>query len=187
MPLETHPIFPTAESLRFLWERFSENAKYFPQGFVADPIAFTCWLANKSSLVIGVGPLADPLGVFVFTDITPDDFANAHILIWKRHAAPHEDLVAAGRTACASVMRSFRLHRIATFMPVSNVPARAFAEQVGFVKEGRPREAMITSEGYHEDAWMLGLLASDLARVEGDILKQAEDIKDAFVGEVTVP
>lgn len=162
MPIPVRLFVPTAESLKHLWDRLDGLRAGLGDEFPADPFAFVAWLDPATTRLFEFGPGEAPLGIGVFTAIEPGEAAWAHIFVWaERGTYPPGDLVTAARVACAGVMQAFGLVRINGLTPVTNVPARVFAERVGFRIEGRARKACRVN-GMRVDGWLSGLLPEDL-------------------------
>jgi len=66
-----------------------------------------------------------------------------------------------------------RLHRVTTFFREDNAATRAVTTKLGFVEEGRLREASY-SDGVHKDLIQVGLLKSDWLSVRKSITDSLE-------------
>lgn len=161
--LRVLPFRPNEDALRLLWERISANRAGLADDFPLDPLGFTCWICatDTAAFTVWEPEGTEPIGLFVFANIQANEAAWAHIFIWNRETAHPRDLVEAARTACAAMFRAFGLVRINGLTPSSNVPARVFAERVGFKIEGTVRDG-VSMGGHREAAWLSGLLPSDL-------------------------
>lgn len=157
------PFVPTVGGLESLWKRFDDARAAFSDELPKTPIEFCGWLANDSTRLFEVGDPADPVGLFIFAGIAEGEAAWAHLYIWNRHDPryTHAGLIDAAQRTCAAIFQVFKLIRINGLTPVTHVHARVFAERVGFKVEGRLRHA-VSVGGMRTDAWISGLLPSDL-------------------------
>lgn len=152
---------PTQENLRLLYDKFEEHREYFTDELPHDPIHFVAWLAAEDSAIFAVTTDDDvPVGVFIFTAIVQNESCYCHVYIWDRDALSYTDRILAARIAAAGVFKA-GIKRITGVPPVTNPYARKFAEEVGFVLEGRLRKACKV-RGEYTDTWLLGLLPEDL-------------------------
>jgi RimJ/RimL family protein N-acetyltransferase len=67
-----------------------------------------------------------------------------------------------------------RLHRLTTFFREDNNATRAITSKVGFVEEGRLRQASF-SDGVHKDMIQVGLLKSDWLLLRNSLTEIIED------------
>ncbi len=153
-----HLLTPDGAGLTMLWKKFDAHRASFADDLPDDPIHFVCWLSATDVRVFLVGEdPTEPIGVFIFTGIVQDEAAWTHVFIWDQDAASFKDLIESAQATCISMFKAYNLHRINGLTPVTNVPARVFAEKVGFKIEGRLVEAMM-DKGLRTDAWISGLL-----------------------------
>lgn len=67
-----------------------------------------------------------------------------------------------------------RLHRLTTFFREDNKATRAITSKVGFMEEGRLRQASY-SNGVHKDMIQVGLLKSDWLKLRGSLTEVLEN------------
>jgi hypothetical protein len=156
---------PNQRGLEQLWRTFDEHRAEWGVDIPDNPIGFVCWLTASDTQVFLLGPADTPDGAFVFGGIVPGDAAFAHTFIWNRDRYKPGEIIAAAKVVAAAVMRAHDLRRLLGLTPVTHVPARVFAERVGFKVQGRLREA-VKAFGRTEDAWISDLLRAD---VEADL------------------
>ena len=157
------PFPPTQENLQLLYKKFDEHREFFSDELPRDPIHFVSWLASDDSAIFAVTKDdGEPVGVFIFTGIVPQESCYSHVYIWDRDALPAAEYVIAAQVAAAGVFQS-GIRRITGVTPVTHLHARVFAERVGFVMEGRLRKACKVG-GDYTDAWISGLLPEDLVK-----------------------
>lgn len=151
-----------ADILNALWEKFDSNRGLFPDELPPNPIEFTCWLAAADAMAVGINTDDGRLvGIFLFTGIVREESCWAHVFIWDKDADEPKEFIRAAQVAAAAVFQSTRVRRINGLTPVTHLPALVFSEKVGFVKEGRLREAAKVG-GKHVDAWISSMLPTDL-------------------------
>ena len=161
-------MIPNSDSMKFLWEKFDEWRDRFSDELPTNQIDFACWIAADQNISFIVGPDAQtPVGLFLFQNVTPGASAFCHVFVWDKESMPFKDLVAHAREACSAVMLSHNLQRLNGMTPVTAVPARVFAEKVGFKVEGRVRKASLV-DGIWEDAWISGMTREDAGLAELD-------------------
>ena len=160
--LTVTPFAPTDANLRALWEHVKPMRDILTDEFPADPFAFVCWAFPSDAVSFEVRhERGHMIGWFLFTNIRPGDSAWSHIFVWDQSEVSPLELVEAARTACGAIFRAFNVARINGLTPVSKPEARVFAKRVGFQIEGTVRSAAVIG-GKREDAWISGLLPSDL-------------------------
>lgn len=166
LPLQA--LVCTPEAVKMLWEKFQEHRNWFSDELASDPIYFYAWIAAKDARGFLVGD--PPVGLFLFTDITLGAGANAHIFLWDREQGTYEDRIKAAQIACSAMFKALELQRIGGLTPVTNVPAKAFAEKVGFKILGRAHR-VLQQGGLWGDAWISELLPEHLEAPKDDTLK----------------
>lgn len=168
-PVPVSVFIPNEAGLVALWREFEKARPSFDDSLPTNPIGFVTWLASTGTQAFILGDASAPDGVFIFSGITPGDSAFAHVFIWGREKYTYPDLLAAARVTLGAVFVAHNLRRVLGLTPVTNMPARAFAEAVGFKVAGRLREA-VTMGGMPTDAWVSDILRSDLeASMRGTI------------------
>lgn len=82
----------------------------------------------------------DDVGILYLTDIRPGFEAEGHYTFWDSRFRGREDLI---RQMLRFIFDEYGFHRIYTRVPLYSPPALKAAERIGFVKEGRLREATL--------------------------------------------
>lgn len=154
-------FIPNQAGLERLWNEFDSRRAEWGVDIPETPIGFVCWLTAADTQVFLLGPPDEPDGVFVFGGIVPGDAAFAHTFIWNRDRYAPKELIHVAQTVAAAIMRAHDLRRLLGLTPVTHVPARVFAERIGFKVQGRLRQA-VKSFGRVEDAWISDLVREDL-------------------------
>lgn len=103
--------------------------------------------------------LDDFVGVYYLTDIRPGNDAQVHYTFFDRR---HNGRIQISRELLRYAFDRFQFHRLSAAIPLYNKQALKFVEDVGFVKEGRKRQATL-----HGKDWMdvnqYGILSSEVA------------------------
>jgi hypothetical protein len=182
--MTTAPIrvfLPNEEGLKYLWEKFDSHRDEFPCEIPKDPIAFCTWILQPDSQIFLVGGSEDDPttaeGMFLLSGIQPNENAFSHIYIWGRHKMRPKDLISAAKQAIVAVMVAHNLHRISGITPMTCPEAKLFATRVGFKVEGVLRKAII-HQGLRVDAWVSGIIRSDLPDYFPDASQKDDTIKE---------
>ena len=103
----------------------------------------------------------DDVGILYLTDISIGNDAYAHFNFWDRRFKGRENLI---RGMMKHVMKEFNLHRITSEVGLFAAPWLPSAlERIGFVREGRKREAIwFKSKEATEGEWFDSLIYSML-------------------------
>jgi RimJ/RimL family protein N-acetyltransferase len=90
--------------------------------------------------------LDDFIGVYYMTELRAGIDAQVHYTFFDRR---HNGRVLISRELMRYVMQKYQFHRLSAAIPLYNKQALKFVEDVGFVKEGRKRQATL-----HGNDWM---------------------------------
>jgi RimJ/RimL family protein N-acetyltransferase len=136
------------EKLRFLWEKLSPfhevfNAPHQDFGQFVSLLIATNGEGNYEPT--GLFWEVDDVGILYITDIRPGFEATAHFSFWDRRYRGREPLIMA---MVKYVFALLELRRITVEIPMYAHSLRGFVERMGFVHEGRRREAI-----FHKDKW----------------------------------
>lgn len=182
MALDVNLFIPNEANLSLVWERIQSLRPLLEDTFPDNPFGFTCWIGANNSMAFVVGPPEDPHGLFVFTSIVEGDSAFCHILLWNLEGSTMPERIQAARDSCGAAMYAHQLVRLQGLTPTDNLPARIFAEKVGFkYLKGALREAVLVN-GARLDAWVCDLLPSDLIPEESAHSPQPSDKIEEYAG-----
>jgi hypothetical protein len=145
-----------ADRLRFLWEKFTSKLDMFGDLFPLDMAEFLCWISNEHSVILCLGPVDNPRGLLIFTDVVPGDSAASHIFVWDKEGIAPKELHIAVRNAIRVVMLRLELQRVIGLIPVWRPEVRAFAKAVGLVYEGTLQHAT-KRDGEPNDLWLMAI------------------------------
>jgi RimJ/RimL family protein N-acetyltransferase len=138
------PVELSTEKLKYYYERLKEFDVLFN-----DHIPNT--LGGFSSIFVTIdrdtlratanGLLweVDDVGIIYLTNIVPHYSAMAHFSFWDRRLRGREQLV---RELLKLAFETYRFQRIETRVALYANPVLAAVERIGFVKEGRARQAV---------------------------------------------
>jgi len=104
----------------------------------------------------------DDVGLLYLTDIRPEFEAVAHFTFWDRRFRGRERLI---RTGLQLAFSHLGFHRIVAEVPLYAQSTIRAVERVGFVKEGRKREA-VKYKGEWFDTLLYSILERDLEKLE---------------------
>ena len=152
------PARLTTDRLKFYWERLREFDVLFNDEIRQDLRAFIeVFLSGDLANDVQANGLiweVDDVGIIYITDIRQST-ANAHFSFWDRRIKGRELLI---REMLKWGFVTFGFHRITCEVPLYAAPWLSRAvEKVGFVKEGRLREAT-----YYKGQWFDAILYSIL-------------------------
>jgi RimJ/RimL family protein N-acetyltransferase len=131
------------DRFRLYYEKLSNFDTLF-NDFIGDSFeAFvSCFIEqDESGELFAKGLLwqVDDVGILYITKIVPGVEAKAHFTFWDGRLKGREQLIL---EMCAHVVRKLHLHRLYAEVPLYALPTIKFVERLGFVKEGRMREAI---------------------------------------------
>jgi len=161
------PVNLTTEKLRDYHEKLSEFDIAFndhvpntPEGFASMFIS-----VNADFTVSAKGLLfeVDDVGILYITQIVPGYSALAHFAFWDRRLRGREELC---RKMLEFAFRTYDFQRIETRVALYAVPAMAATERIGFIKEGRAREA-VRRNGTWYDVNLYSMLRREALNVTG--------------------
>lgn len=175
-----YPMYLTPRNLRTFWERcktrryatiFNEEIRgdfhKFMEVFVREgPNGF------ESRGVFWV--VDDFVGILYLTDIDPTNDAKAHYVFFDGRHHGRLNLI---RSMLAYVMITYDFHRLTAEAPLFFRPsALLFAEEIGFVKEGRKRLARRFDNKWF-DVNIYGLLREDAEKWLPKLVTLAADLQ----------
>jgi len=148
------------ERFHEIYEKISRFEKAFNDYVKNDPQSFLEVFFSPDSQgepsPQGIIYEVDDVGILYLTEIRPGVSALAHFNFWDRRFRGREEL-------CRAMLRyafgKFGFHRITAQVGLYAAPELAAVERVGFVKEGRMREATL-----YKGAWFDVNLYSILER-----------------------
>lgn len=115
---------------------FNDHVPNTPGGFAS---IFVSVQENHTVTANGLVWEVDDVGILYLTDIIPNFSALAHFTFWDRRMRGREELMREMMKYC---FKRYNFHRIETRVALFAVPVLGAVERVGFVKEGRAREAV---------------------------------------------
>jgi RimJ/RimL family protein N-acetyltransferase len=158
------PAKISLDSLRFYYERLKEFDMLFNTYVKNDFASFmSMFVSEEDGSYYSTGLMwdVDDVGLLRLTDIFPAISADAHFTFWDKRLRGREELV---RAMLSFVFEKYAFHRITCKIPLFSKPAMKFVERVGFVKEGRARQAVL-----YEDEWfdlnLYGILREEVLYV----------------------
>ena len=137
------PVSLSTEKLREYYERLEEFDIAFNDHVPNTPGGFaSMFLSVNEDLSVSAKGLifeVDDVGILYLTHIMPGFSALAHFAFWDRRLRGREELI---RKMIEFAFETYGFQRIETRVALYAVPAMAATERIGFVKEGRAREAV---------------------------------------------
>lgn len=154
------------ERFREIYEKVSKFEKAFNDYVKNDPQSFLEVFFSPDSKgepsPQGIIYEVDDVGILYLTEIRPGVSALAHFNFWDRRFRGREEL-------CRAMLRyaftKFGFHRITAQVGLYAAPELAAVERLGFVKEGRMREATIY-KGAWFDVNLYSILEREVQNVE---------------------
>lgn len=138
------PGYISFERIQFLWDKLSQFDTLFNDFVAGDFGAFVSHFVKQDAAGVPVaqGLLweVDDVGIFFLNEIVPLESANAHFVFWDRRFKGREELC---RRMVKYAFDTFGFHRIKTEVPLYAKGIYKAVERIGFVKEGRLREAVL--------------------------------------------
>jgi len=132
----------TPEKLKYLHEKlsqfevmFNEHVQGDMESFIKTFLTFEGFDIQPTGLIWEV----DDVGILYLTEIRPAYEAQAHFSFWDRKFFGRENLI---RKMMRYVFDEFGFHRIVVEVPLYAKPTLFAIERIGFVQEGRKREAV---------------------------------------------
>jgi RimJ/RimL family protein N-acetyltransferase len=187
MPVKMIAI-TTPEQIESIWPAMESDdvIRLLPVQFPKTLTEFTLWVAQPTTRAFALLVAGHPIGLFVFTDITLRENANAHVFIWD-HSDTYNpaDIITNAQLACVAAMTGFKLLRITGLTPVDSLPARLFLTRVGFKVEGTIRDAMELTDGYVTDVWISGFTRNDCKEVLSRLSESGKLIEGESLAETT--
>ena len=133
----------TSAKLRDYYERLEEFDIAFNDHVPNSPSGFaSIFLTINEDLSVSANGLVyevDDVGILYLTHITPKFSALAHFAFWDRRLRGREELI---RKMIEFAFEQYGFQRIEARVAMYAVPMLAAVERIGFVKEGRAREAV---------------------------------------------
>ncbi|KKL90951.1 hypothetical protein LCGC14_1899580 [marine sediment metagenome] len=162
---EVRPARLSFETLKGYYDKLKEFDTVF-NGYVAnniDAFIYSFVKGNGSEDLQATGIIweVDDVGILYLTNISVGNDAYAHFNFWDRRFKGRENLI---RGMMRYVMKEFDLHRITSEVGLFAAPWLPSAlERIGFVREGRKREAIwYVPKGAREGEWFDSLIYSML-------------------------
>lgn len=156
------PTEMTVEKIGDLWDKISKFDSLFNDFVRGD---FASFLAH---FVTQVGPKefeaaslcwdVDDVGILILNDLRPGVSASAHFIFWDMRLKGREELL---RRMIEYVFDRYEFRRIETQVPVRYYLTMAGVEKLGFIKEGRIREAYVFNDVWY-DVNIYGIIREDL-------------------------
>lgn len=158
------PARLSVERLRTLWENLKEFDVLFNDFVRGDVQAFVDHFIridaagepHSRGLIWDV----DDVGIFFLNNIRPHDSAQAHFVFWDRIYRGREELC---REMARYVFDKYKFRRIYVEWPLYANFSIQFMERIGFVNEGRKRDAILY-KGEWFDVMIFSLLPEDLEK-----------------------
>lgn len=153
------------EQLRYYYDKLSEFDVLF-NDFIGNNIddfikKFITQNPDGSLESTGLIWQVDDVGIIYLTSIRPGIEAEGHFSFWDQRLKGREPLI---RAMLKKAFEDYKFHRIVAHIPLYAKPVLAFVERVGFIKEGRMREAV-----RYKGDWMDANLYSILDREVEDV------------------
>ncbi len=162
---EVRPARLSFETLKGYYDKLKEFDTVF-NGYVANNIdafiqSFVKGDGSDDLQATGIIWEVDDVGILYLTNISIGNDALAHFNFWDRRYKGRENLI---RGMMRYVMKEFNLHRITSEVGLFAAPWLPLAlERMGFVREGRKREAIWhVPKGAREGEWFDSLIYSIL-------------------------
>ncbi len=163
------PAILTFGTLKGYYDRLKEFDTVF-NGYVANNIdafirSFVKGDGSDDLQATGIIWEVDDVGILYLTNISIGNDALAHFNFWDRRYKGRENLI---RGMMRYVMKEFDLHRISSEVGLFAAPWLPLAlEKIGFVREGRKREAIWhirpnAKEGEWFDSLIYSILRSEV-------------------------
>ena len=162
---EVRPAHLSFATLKGYYDKLKEFDTVF-NGYVANNIdafiqSFVKGNGSDDLQATGIIWEVDDVGILYLTNISIGNDALAHFNFWDRRYKGRENLI---RGMMKHVMKEFNLHRITSEVGLFAAPWLPLAlERMGFVREGRKREAIWhVPKGKREGQWFDSLIYSVL-------------------------
>lgn len=98
-----------------------------------------------------------------FEDVSPGLAAQVGFVFWDKRVAGNEKML---REIFEKIMHGFNLRRLTCYVPEKNRVMYRLLERIGFMCEGRLRDAFILPDGLFNDILIYGVLSRELAKQE---------------------
>lgn len=128
--------------LRYLWDKLSQFDVLFNDYVAQDFKSFVSnFVMQENGQPVPTGLIwdVDDVGIFYLTDIHPMESGLAHFVFWDRRFKGREEL-------CREMLRflfdRYKFHRIRVEVPLYAKYTLQAVERIGFIKEGRARDAV---------------------------------------------
>jgi RimJ/RimL family protein N-acetyltransferase len=139
--------------LRELWEKLSQFEVLFTLSYEKDFGKFVSSFVREVMPDVyeptGLFWQVDDVGILFITDIAPGYSASAHFTFWDKRFRGREKLVLEMMRYTFDLLS---LHRMSVEIPMYMPALLAFAERIGFVKEGRKRKTHFYREKWYDSA-----------------------------------
>lgn len=147
----------TRERLVHYWEKLSQFPTLFNRGLFNFDAFVQTFLSIGEHGIRANGLIweVDDVGIIWITDIYPEYQATGHFTFWDRQFRGREKIF---RELVKRIFEEFQFRRLVIEVPLHSQRVCAFVEKIGFVKEGRLRQAV-----YYKDQWFDVNLYSILA------------------------
>lgn len=163
------PTELSLERLKFIWNKLKDYKVLFNDWVRDDFEAFINHFVvqvNGEPQAAGLMWDIDDVGMFILNDIVPAVSASAHYTFWDGRSNGRIEL---SRMMLQYVFNEYQFKRIESRVPLYAKGALAMIERVGFIQEGRIRDAALY-EGEWFDVNVYSILPEDLINIpEGDL------------------
>lgn len=156
------PARLTIERLHFYYDKLREFPTLFNSWVTSEEEFYNSFLGHgPDGELVAKGLIweVDDVGLFFLTELIPGQDGLGHFTFWDRRTRGREELL---REMIRFVFQFLKLHRITVEIPLYTAPwLPRFVEKVGFVKEGRKREAALY-EGQWFDVNIYSILSGEI-------------------------
>lgn len=155
------PAALTINRLKHYYEKLKEFPTLFNSWVTDEEEFLNSFLRQGPDGIIATGLIweVDDVGIFYLTEIIPGQDGLGHFTFWDKRTKGREELI---REMVRFVFQFLKLHRITVEVPLYTAPwLPKFVENIGFVKEGRKREA-VKYKGEWFDVNVYSILAGEV-------------------------
>jgi RimJ/RimL family protein N-acetyltransferase len=155
------------DRLKELWEKLKDFDVLFNDFVEGDIQAFMGHFIRVEGDQVKPQALiwdVDDVGILYINQIRPLDSCQAHFVFWDRRYRGREELI---KSMCKFLFKEYKFRRINVQWPLYAKFSIHFMERMGFVNEGRLREATLY-KGDWFDLMLFSLMEKDLVRTPSD-------------------